>query len=194
MSRGRGKGSISQISSNLGLNRNEFPTQFNVEAPPPLYPPLDHQPLKLDINDSMRELLDIKEEILKNMQESPFHKSFEDIKKKSFDIARYTDKYKIKPLDIFQYAEDHFDWNYLPAELRPKPLKINRDLKKLRIEKLNIDEKLKKLQSVEEKLAHKDSIPYSNDPQNPEKTNDDIEDGKEENASLIETEDEEEVT
>lgn len=150
---GRGRGRGRPIS--IGGDQNVGPTEVlpPILNPPRDFPPLEHKPLPLSEAEKreLSYLYQLKKSFAEYMQESPYYVK-PTVEKK--DIERYSDKYQALSSTTLSY-ETLYDWDMMPAELKPSAQKKKRKGEKLKTpaakksKDVNIEDKLKELEKKE---------------------------------------------
>ncbi|KAH1000818.1 hypothetical protein HUJ04_013103 [Dendroctonus ponderosae] len=145
--RGGGRGGLSrsfnkeQLSA-LGVANNEMP--ILVTQPPSVYPLMERRPVPLTQSEDTEYLLLLRQDFIDRMQLSAAY-------------LKMPSKEKTQPnqeidrlVAQLPSAKDKYDWSLLPAELRPKLLA--RKVKEVPVatKSINVQEKLKTLENLEE--------------------------------------------
>ena len=113
--RGRGRGRGKQVGGLESLLPGE-PAPPPILTPPPLFPPMEKQPLELRRSQVDTHLLHLKQRLRDHMQQSPFRLKTESRKK---EIERYSDRYELSGgSEIDNFIQRQADWRFFPSELR----------------------------------------------------------------------------
>ena len=125
--RSRGRGQRHTNLESLGIKPGDnIPPP--ILQPPPTFPPLERKPLDLSNTSYYQVLLTKKQDLEKSMKELPFHLKAQVHKE---DIARYSDKYKLKDTNSIQVILNSIpNWKMT----LPKELHLKRKIKKKTIE------------------------------------------------------------
>lgn len=111
--RGRGRAHLSFPVEAVGISKGEnLPPSTG--QPTPLFPPLEHKPLPLQIGEEAEYMLALKQEFRGTMKTLPFYIRPAAPKK---DVERYSDKYQNND-SADKTTEWNPDWKCLPKELR----------------------------------------------------------------------------
>lgn len=147
---GRGRGQLTFSVEIVGIGKGENLPPSCVQ-PTPVYPPLEHKPVPLQMGEEAEYMLALKQEFRGAMRMLPFYIRPAAPKK---DVARYSDKYqKIETSDSLEWKPD---WRCFPKELRvreTKPSKnkspaVPKQVKQPRVDK---EEIIRKLETLEQK-------------------------------------------
>lgn len=152
--RGRGRSLFTFNVDSLGFGRGEaLPT--GVQAPSPLYPPMQFRPVPLQTGEEVEYMLALKQELRASSKNLPFHIQPSAPRK---DVARYSDKYQSGEAKCGEWTPD---WSRLPKELCIKVQKSRKaktkPVVKSKIKPAAPKEVLQKLENLEKKEAENQS-------------------------------------
>lgn len=182
--RGRGRGGMSFNVEELGFGSGEA-LPGPVLQPPPLYPPLERQPVPLKCGSEIGYLLALKRDYIEYLKYSPAY-ILPTIKVK--DIERYSDS---KNVDTTNKSNSlPYDWKRYPMELRP----LQRSKKKrLRSESSGIvSKKVGKLEDVTNKLEELEKQEAQGDSEEKNEENKDEKEKEDHQEEEVEEEDQDE--
>ncbi|KAJ8005450.1 hypothetical protein DPEC_G00146770 [Dallia pectoralis] len=183
---GRGRGYMSFSIEAVGIRKGEnLPP--SILQPTPLFPPLEHKPVRLVIGEEAEYMLALKQEFRGAMKTLPFYVRPAVPKK---DVERYSDKYQnSEPSD--NTIEWNPDWKRLPKELRIRSRKALKESTCLSVEtpvgtkprkkaKVDKDELICKLETLEKKEEEVTSDEDEGEKKKPEEEEQDVEEYDEE--------------
>ncbi|XP_030638048.1 DNA-directed RNA polymerase III subunit RPC7-like [Chanos chanos] len=156
--RGRGRGR-SQLSFNIevvGISKGDNLPPATLQ-PTPLFPPMEHKPVPLQVGEEAEYMLALKQEFRGAMKTLPYYIRPAAPKK---DVERYSDKYQNSELTDGT-MEWNPDWRRLPKELhvrvkrprREKTPAVQRQGAQARVDTEDIIHKLETLEKKEEQVS-----------------------------------------
>ncbi|CAH0551968.1 unnamed protein product [Brassicogethes aeneus] len=140
--RGGGRGGVTKSFNReqlnaLGVGGNDMLPGL-VTQPPPLFPLLDKRPVPIHISLELDYLLILKQDFIDHMQLSGSYLKLPETKSNESEI-------------VPQVPKEKYDWSLFPSELRPKMMA--RRAKKVVVKDVDVNNRLKLLETLEEKQS-----------------------------------------
>ncbi|KAF5275069.1 hypothetical protein FQA39_LY07006 [Lamprigera yunnana] len=153
--RGRGRGGMGggvsfnheQLSA-IGITPGEN-MPVPIAEPPPLYPILNRKPVPLKESLELDYLLILRQNILDQMQASGAYVRMPQLSERRDKLHQEIDKL----LAQLPPVKEKFDWQLLPAELRPKVVARRMKIKESKV--VDIDSRLNQLEKQEDSSVEK---------------------------------------
>ncbi|XP_057318479.1 DNA-directed RNA polymerase III subunit RPC7-like [Microplitis mediator] len=154
---GGGRGGRNAVSDPTVANQKQEEKMKIVTQPPPIYPPLENKAPKPQITAEWSYLCELRRDFAESLHESINNVEIIAVKK---DIERYSDRYADILTNKSRYDE-FCDWSIMPRELKPVEKKRKaadpvQDVKAKKVKEIKIDEKLAKLEALEESKKDND--------------------------------------
>ncbi|KAL2084573.1 hypothetical protein ACEWY4_020091 [Coilia grayii] len=165
--RGRGRGQLSFNMEVVGIGKGENLPPSTLQ-PTPLFPPMEHKPVPLVVGEEAEYMLALKQEFRAAMKTLPFYIKPAAPKK---DVERYSDKYQCGETE--NPSEWDPDWRRLPKELRSRRKRLLKEKntapsKQIAQPKVNKEEIIRKLETLEKKEDVHSSDEEEGEKKNPE--------------------------